>query len=101
FGGSLNGLEKRDLDDIFADVPSATMNRADIATGIGIVDLLVKSGMCASNGEARRMVQGGGIYVNNERVGEPAATFGPDALLADSVIVLRSGKKNYRLVRFG
>ncbi|HOA14590.1 MAG TPA: tyrosine--tRNA ligase [Myxococcota bacterium] len=101
FGGSLNGLEKRDLDDIFADVPSATMDRSDMATGIGIVDLLVKSGMCASNGEARRMVQGGGIYVNNERVGEPAATFGPDALLADSVIVLRSGKKNYRLVRFG
>lgn len=101
FGGSLDGLEKRDLDDIFADVPSATLERGEIGGGIGIVDLLVRSGMCTSNGEARRLVQGGGIYVNNERVGDATATFGNDALLADSVIVLRSGKKNYRLVRFG
>jgi tyrosyl-tRNA synthetase len=99
FGGSLAGLDKRDLDDIFADVPSADLPRDAIAAGMTVVDLLVKSGMCQSNGEARRLVQGGGVYVNNERAGD-GANVGADALLADSVIVLRAGKKNYRLVRF-
>ena len=101
FGGSLAGLERRDLEDIFADVPSSTLPASDLAVGVTLMDLLVKSGMCQSNGEARRLVQGGGVYINNERAGDPAAPIGPDALLAGFAVVLRSGKKNYRLVRFG
>ena len=56
--------------------------------------------MCQSNGEARRLVQGGGVYVNNERAADAMASIGTDSLLAGFAVVLRSGKKNYRLVRF-
>jgi len=100
FGGSLTGLERRDLEDIFADVPSSTLPASDLQTGLTLTDILVKSGMCQSNGEARRLVQGGGVYVNNERAADAMASIGTDSLLAGFAVVLRSGKKNYRLVRF-
>lgn len=100
FGGSLTGLERRDLEDIFADVPSSTLPVSDLQTGLTLTDILVKSGMCQSNGEARRLVLGGGVYVNNERAADATASIASDSLLAGFAVVLRSGKKNYRLVRF-
>lgn len=100
FGGSLVGLDARDLGDIFADVPSAELPLNDIKNGITVVELLTKAGMCQSNGEARRLVQGGGIYINNERISDPSETLGLKSILGENVVVLRSGKKNYRLVRF-
>lgn len=100
FGGSLADMDARDLNDIFAEVPSTTLPADAIAAGIGVGDLLVKSGMCTSFGEAKRLIAGGGFYINNERIGDATLTITTSSLLAGTVLVLRSGKKNYRLVRF-
>jgi tyrosyl-tRNA synthetase len=64
------------------------------------LDALVDAGLAKSKGEARRSVQGGGIYVNNRRVSEPEYKLSSSDLASESVIVLRSGKKRYALLRF-
>jgi tyrosyl-tRNA synthetase len=65
-----------------------------------VVDLLVEAGLCGGKGAARKDIQGGGIYLNNERVSDPSATVSEKDLLADFAIVLRKGKKSYHLFRF-
>jgi len=100
FGGSLGDLTDSELREIFADVPSVTMPRARIAEGIPVVDLLVESGACASRSAARKLVDGGGAYVNNERIGANDAVLGDAALDGRSTLVVRSGKRSYYLVRF-
>ena len=64
-----------------------------------LLDLVVKAGAAASKGEARRAIDQGGLYVNNERVSGQDAIITPDRLLADAVLVLRFGKKRYHLVK--
>jgi len=65
-----------------------------------IVDALVESGLCKNKSEARRILAQGGAYVNNRRVEGLETRLGPAQLASESVMVLRSGKKNYALLRF-
>lgn len=96
FGGSLSGLSNKQLEDIFGGVPSTTVAHQRLSA-ITVVDLFVETKLAASKGEARRLISSGGAYVNNERVSDPAAVLG--AVSPDAMIVLRSGKKNYHLVK--
>jgi tyrosyl-tRNA synthetase len=61
---------------------------------------LVESGLEKSKGDARRTIQQGGAYVNNRRLGELEAKLSTNDLASETVIVLRSGKKSYALLRF-
>ena len=56
------------------------------------------SGLCKSAGEARRLADGGGLYLNNERVA-PADVVSEGQVVDGQLVVLRAGRKNYRLVR--
>jgi tyrosyl-tRNA synthetase len=98
FGGSLEGCSADDLMTIFADVPSADLTRAEV-NGANVVDVVAASGLCSSKGEARRLIQNGGLYVNNQRIEDPAKAVEQDDLVDDRVLILRSGKKKYCLVR--
>ncbi|MFH1679041.1 MAG: tyrosine--tRNA ligase [Candidatus Eisenbacteria bacterium] len=100
FGGAITGVDERTLADVFSDVPSAVLPRARLAGGLGIVDLLVESGLSPGKGAARRLIDGGGVYLNNVRVDSAERTITPDDMVAGSTLVLRQGKKSYRLVRF-
>jgi tyrosyl-tRNA synthetase len=100
FGGSVAGIDARTLDDIFADVPSAELARDRLAGGMPVVDFLVESGFSSGKGAARRLIEGGGVYLNNVRVESAERSVTADDLVAGSAIVLRQGKKNYRIVRF-
>jgi tyrosyl-tRNA synthetase len=97
FGGSLEGLSNEQLLDIFSDAPSTTVAKADLAT-LDMVSLL-GSTIASSKGEARRLIQGGGIYVDNERLQEPTMPITATTIQSKGFLVLRSGKKNYHLVR--
>ena len=101
FGGkSIDGLDERALNEIFADVPSCEVERSRIAgDGLPLIDALAEAKLCQSKGEARRTIKEGGAYVNNERVGEVDATLTAKHLASESMIVLRRGKKKYALVR--
>jgi tyrosyl-tRNA synthetase len=100
FGAEIGELDDRQLGEIFADVPSKTLPRERLAAGLPVVDAFVEAGLAKSKGEARRIVEQGGAYVNNRRIDSPTAVLGEKDLASPTVMVLRSGKKKYALLRF-
>ena len=67
------------------------------AIGMGILDVMVSAGLAASKGEARRLVQQGGVSVNDAKVTDPAATLS-DADFADGAAIIKKGKKVYHKI---
>ena len=64
-----------------------------------MLDLLaVKSGVFTSKGEARKMVQGGGVSINKEKITDPNAVVSEEVLLNGKYILVQRGKKNYYLL---
>lgn len=101
FGAEIGGLDDAQLAEIFADVPSCEFPRGTLeGEGIPLVDALVKSSLAPSTSRARQTVQQGGAYVNNRRVGDVGHRLSPADLSGTSMLVLRSGKKSYAVVRF-
>jgi tyrosyl-tRNA synthetase len=100
FGAEIRDLDDAQLGQIFADVPSAELPRSTLAAGLSIIDALAAAGLAKSKGEARRTVEQGGAYVNNSRVESLDTTLGPSHLASETVMVLRSGRKKYALLRF-
>jgi tyrosyl-tRNA synthetase len=75
-------------------VPSREMPRAEVEKGIGIIDLFVASGLCATKSDARRLVTQGGAYVGRKNVTDISAVISADAA-ENGVLLLRAGKKRY------
>ncbi|MEQ1854841.1 MAG: tyrosine--tRNA ligase [Longimicrobiales bacterium] len=99
FGGEVAGLAADDIADIFADVPSHQVAKDALGgDGKALIDLLVEAGVASSKGEARRSIEGGGVYVNNIRVDD----LGRAVTLRDAIdgrfVLLRIGKKRYHLI---
>jgi len=102
YGAEISDLGDAELGEIFADVPSQELPRQTLVEdgGLPIIDALVAAGLAKSKGEARRVVQQGGAYVNNRRIDGLETRLTPSHLASETVMVLRSGKKNYALLRF-
>lgn len=98
FGGSVEGLSAAELEQIFAQIPSAELDRSAVL-GASLIDVTVASGFLKSKGEARRLLQGGGLAVNNVKVTDAAATVAESDLIEGRLLLLRQGKKNYFLLR--
>ena len=78
-------------------MPGTQLTEADLTDGaIGILTLMVKAGLAASNGEARRLVVQGGVLVDGEKVAAPTASFTAEQL--SKGIVIKKGKKVYHKV---
>jgi len=100
FGGEIADLSTSEVLDIFADVPSSDIPRASFAgDGMPLVDLVIACGFAPSKGAARRLIEAGGIYVNNRRVADVQATIDLSALIEGQYLVLRKGAREYHLVR--
>ena len=83
------------------DMPTTTLSAADLAGGrIAVADLLVKTGLAPSKGEAKRLIQQGGVSVDDEKVSDFTAEIGADAFEKGHVI-LKKGKKIYHKVLLG
>ncbi len=67
------------------------------AVGMGILDVMVNAGLTASKGEARRLVQQGGVSVNDQKVTDPAATLS-EGDFADGHAIIKKGKKVYHKI---
>jgi tyrosyl-tRNA synthetase len=97
---ALKRLSENDLLSIFEGVPQFTIAKSDIEQGIGIIDLLAgKTAIIASKGEAKRLIQNGGVFVNKAKIVDGAATITACDLLINRYIVVQKGKKNYYLVK--
>ena len=97
FGGDVAGKGADELETIFKDVKSAECARADVV-GKPVWAVAAQAGMFKSNGEARRMAQQGGLSLNGAKA-DAARVFAEGDLVEGRVAVLRSGKKNFFLLR--
>ena len=95
-------LRKIDEDTLLAvmeGVPCTEISRQDIEQGVKLADLLTdKAPVFPSKGEMRKMVQGGGLSINKEKVTDPYQEASLDMLLNDKYILVQRGKKNYHLL---
>jgi tyrosyl-tRNA synthetase len=99
FGGDVTGLDADDIADVFADVPSSKVSREDLGGGgKSLVDLMAESGVASSKGDARRSIEGGGVYVNNVRVEDTSRAVTMADTIDGRFLLLRKGKKQYHLV---
>lgn len=100
FGGDLEALTATDLLDIFADVPSVTLNKALFeGDGYALADLLVQCGLANSKNDARRLIENGGVGLNNQRVSDSRLVLFPQQAIEGQVFVLRKGGRQYHLVQ--
>ncbi len=100
YGGVIEkGIDEATLAAVFDQVPSIDVPRDRLASGWSAVEAAVEAGLVRSKSEARRLISQGGFYVNNRQVRDVDATIGAADLVTPGSIVLRAGKKNYRVVR--
>jgi tyrosyl-tRNA synthetase len=101
FGGSLEELSNADLADVFADVPSVLLPaHPEFAEPFSAADLFVWCGLAKSRGEARRLAEGGGLYLNNRRVDEVTRAIDRAERLHGRYLVLRKGARHYALAEW-
>ncbi len=81
------------------NLPTVEIPEAEIEAGIGLLALMVRAGLAASNGEARRHVQGGAVKINDRPVSDERALIGSGEVTEAGVIKLSLGKKKHILVR--
>ena len=98
FGGTLEGVQEGTLTLLAQVVPVVEIPRRELASGISIVDLLSRT-VAESKGAARRLVQQGGAYVNNVRIADVEHKVSTEHLVTPTMLVVRGGRKDYRLVR--
>jgi tyrosyl-tRNA synthetase len=96
FGGGLEGISESTFNDIVNEAPSKPAERAKLdGTGWPLLEALVHSGLSPSKGQARKDVDGGGIYLNNAREGDWQRHIADRDLLFNRYLLLRKGKRNY------
>jgi tyrosyl-tRNA synthetase len=102
FGEDISTLSADQVLAVFADVPSSTVPSALFeGAGVALVDLLAdpQVQLVGSKSEARRLVQSGGVYVNNRRVSDPQVKLTRDQAIDGRLFVLRKGQKLNHVLR--
>ena len=100
FGEDIATLDVDDVLAVFEDVPSTELSAEVLGgDGVGIVDLVARVQLAASKSDARRLVQSGGVYVNNRRMSDPQARITRAHTIGGRIIVLRRGGKQQHLVK--
>ncbi len=87
FGGGINS----------ADMPTTEITSDELSDGMSILDLMTKAGLAASKGEARRLVQQGGVSLNGEKVTDIAFTITADSF-TDNEATIKKGKKVFHRI---
>jgi tyrosyl-tRNA synthetase len=100
FGEDIATLPVDDVLAVFEDVPSTELSANDLgADGIGVVELVARVQLAPSKTEARRLVQSGGIYVNNRRVSDPQVRLTREQAIGGRLLLLRKGQRQNHLVK--
>ncbi|HLW50017.1 MAG TPA: tyrosine--tRNA ligase [Sphingobacteriaceae bacterium] len=104
-GGSLEFLEGMDHEavlDVFDGVPQFSISKEELAAGINVLDLLaVSATVFPSKGEARKMIQGGGVSINKEKITAVDKVYTTADLINGKYLIAQRGKKNYYLLSVG
>jgi tyrosyl-tRNA synthetase len=96
---ALNNLSEEDLLSVFEGVPQMNVAKAELETGINVVEFFSdKTQIFPSRGEARKMIQGGGVFLNKNKVEDINRNVRSADLLKEKYILAQKGKKNYYLI---
>jgi tyrosyl-tRNA synthetase len=96
FGGDLAGISETTFNEIVGEVPTKEIAKSELdGAGKPLVELLVHGGLCPSKGQARKDIEGGGVYVNNQREASFQRAVAAKDLLFGKYLLLRKGKRNY------
>jgi len=99
FGEKIENLNDQNLISIFRDVPSIEISKNELDGGIPLLDLLAKTPIYTSKGDARRSVEQKGFYLNNHQVTDFNLILNSSHKASESYIILRKGKKNYCVLK--
>lgn len=92
-------LSESDLLSVFEGVPQMNVSRGEIENGVNIIELLSdKTNIFHSRGEARKMLLGGGVFLNKGKILEAEHTVSFNNVIKDKYILAQKGKKNYYLI---
>jgi len=80
------------------EAPTTGITRQELDSKMGLVDLLVRTRLAESKGAARKLIEGGGVYLYNDRQDQVQKVISAEDLKWPDAILLRAGKKNYHLV---
>ena len=99
FGAEIGDTTEETFRDVVGEIPTKPLECAKLgAQGYALTDALVQAGLAPSKGQARKDIEGGGIYVNNVRAAEIARTLTEGDLLFGKHILLRKGKRSYAVL---
>ncbi len=100
FGGGLEGITEQLFNDVAGEIPTKSLEKSKLeGAGIALIDLLVHGGLCPSRGQARKDIEGGGIYLNNVRAADASRSVALGDLLFGRFLLLRKGRRSYLLLR--
>ncbi|HEY6159854.1 MAG TPA: tyrosine--tRNA ligase [Bacteroidia bacterium] len=105
FNGSIDDLKSMSADDLLSvhqslDKNAFSISRTELADGVNVLELLsVKAAVFPSKGEVRKMVQGGGVSLNKEKISDQNLVVNASHLLNDRFLLVQKGKKNYYLIK--
>ena len=94
----LKQLNEEQLLQVMEGVPTATFDKQTIFAGVDIVSFLANTKIFPGKGEARKMVQGGGVSINKEKIDTADFVINNEVLLNEKYLLIQKGKKNYYLV---
>ncbi|MCH5226021.1 MAG: tyrosine--tRNA ligase [Muribaculaceae bacterium] len=96
---ALRNLDEKTLLEVFEGVPTFSIAKEKLEAGVPLLDFLaVETNVFPSKGEARKMVQQGGVSLNKQKVADPNSSVTADLLLNGKYILAQKGKKNYFLI---
>lgn len=81
-------------------MPTANLSLSKLNDGIGIIDLFAEAGLASTKSDARRLVEQGGAFINEEKISDIKALIGKEKLDRDNEMILRAGKKRFMRIIF-
>ena len=97
--GAATSLDRATLEALAHELPTKTLKKSEVV-GMKVLDLFVLTGMAASKGEGRRLIQNGGAYLNNEKVEDEHAIIEINSMIGGEFLLLGVGKKKKMIISF-
>lgn len=99
FGAEIGDTTEEVFRDVVGEIPTKDITAAQLAApGIALTEALVLSGLSQSKGQAKKDIEGGGVYINNVKCADVAKTLGSADLLFGKHVLLRKGKRTYAVL---
>jgi len=99
FGAEIGDTTEEVFRDVVGEIPTKEITAAQLAApGLGLTDALVLAGLSQSKGQAKKDIEGGGVYINNVKCADTAKTLTSADLLFGKHVLLRKGKRTYAVL---